>query len=190
MSFGFVLVRVRKGVLAHDMLRSVRGGSPLGNGNCEAARSEAGMSYELCIVRTVRARKGARWVGVLEYRVPPVVYRGGSLLGMQLFVCVLFPYPRTSTKTSQRHTLAGFRCASILIPALRGLCQNWPLGSDCLIVLVPGRLPSTTPRDRTSRNCPRDEYGDATTYDSCMNPEPGFRAGPGDPATGDLYDAT
>jgi hypothetical protein len=26
----------------------------------------AGMSCELCIVRTVQARKGARWVGVLE----------------------------------------------------------------------------------------------------------------------------
>jgi len=43
--------------------------SPQGNGNCEAG-SEAGMSYELCIVRTVRARKGARWVGVLEYGAP------------------------------------------------------------------------------------------------------------------------
>jgi len=40
-------------------------------------------------------------LGLLESRVPPVVYRGGSLLGMQLFVCVLFPYPRSSTKTSQ-----------------------------------------------------------------------------------------
>jgi len=57
-------------MLAHDMLRRVRGGSPLGNGNCGAARSEAGMSRVLCIVRTVRARMGARWVGVLEYGVP------------------------------------------------------------------------------------------------------------------------
>jgi len=53
-------------------------GETRGIGNCEAARSEAGMSRELCIVRTVRARKGARWVGVLEYRVTPVVYRGGA----------------------------------------------------------------------------------------------------------------
>jgi len=39
---------------------------------------------------------------------------------------------------------------------------------------------SNNPRDRTSRNCPRDEYGEATAYGSYMNPEPGFRAGPGD----------
>ena len=68
-------------MLAHGMLRRVRGGSPLGNGNCGAARSEAGMSRELCIVRTVRARKGARWVKVLEYRVPPVLYKGGVPTG-------------------------------------------------------------------------------------------------------------
>jgi len=68
---------VKKSPAARDIKRYIRGGSPLGNGNCEAARSEAGMSRELCIVRTVRARKGARWVGVLEYRVPPVLYRGG-----------------------------------------------------------------------------------------------------------------
>jgi len=29
---------------------------------------------------------------MLEYRGPPVVYRGGCLLGMQLFVCVLSYY--------------------------------------------------------------------------------------------------
>ena len=57
------------------------------------------MSREICIVHTVRARS-AGWVGVLEYRVPPVVYRGGCPLGMQLCFCVLFPYPRISTKTS------------------------------------------------------------------------------------------
>jgi len=57
-------------MLAHGMLRSARDVSRLGNGNCEVTRSEAGMSSELCIVRTVRARKGARWVGVLEFRVP------------------------------------------------------------------------------------------------------------------------
>ena len=34
------------------------------------------------------------------YRVPPVLYRGGCPLGMQQF-CILFPYPRISTKTSQ-----------------------------------------------------------------------------------------
>ena len=39
---------------------------------------------------------------------------------------------------------------------------------------------SNNPRDRTSRNCPRDEYDEATAYDSYMNPEPSFRAGPGD----------
>jgi len=39
---------------------------------------------------------------------------------------------------------------------------------------------SNNPRDRTSRNCPRDEYDEATAYDSYMNSEPGFRAGPGD----------
>ena len=39
---------------------------------------------------------------------------------------------------------------------------------------------SNNPRDRTSRNCPRDDYDEATTYDSYMTPEPGFRAGPGD----------
>ena len=88
-----------------DLLRQVRGGSLLGNGNCEAARSESGTSRELCIVRTVRARKGARWVGVLEYRVPPVLYRGGCPLGMQLCVCILFPYPRISTGN---FTLRGF----------------------------------------------------------------------------------
>ena len=38
---------------------------------------------------------------LLEYWVPPVVYRGGYPLRMQLCVCVLFPYPRISTKTSQ-----------------------------------------------------------------------------------------
>ena len=101
--------RVKKSPAAREIKRYIRGGSPLGNGNCEAARSEAGMSRELCIVRTVRARKGARWVGVLEYRVPPVVYRGGSLLGMQLFVCVLFPYPRISTKTSQTNAQCRFQ---------------------------------------------------------------------------------
>ena len=82
-------------------------GETRGNKNCEAARSEAGMSRELCIVRTVRARKGARWVGVLEYRVPPVLYRGGCPLGMQLCVCILFPYPRISTKTSHEFPLMG-----------------------------------------------------------------------------------
>ena len=91
---------MKKSPTAREIKRYIRGGSPLGNGNCGAARSEAGMSRELCIVRTVRARKSARWVGVLEYRVPPVVYRGGCPLGMQLCVCVLFPYPRISTKTS------------------------------------------------------------------------------------------
>jgi len=40
-----------------DMLRRVRGGSRLGNGNCEAARSEAGMSYESWIVRTRESKK-------------------------------------------------------------------------------------------------------------------------------------
>ena len=55
--------------LSHEIKRYKRGVSPLGNGNCEAG-SEAGMSCELCIVRTVRARKGARWVGVLEYGAP------------------------------------------------------------------------------------------------------------------------
>ena len=41
---------------------------------------------------------------MLEYRGAPVVYRGGCPLGMQLFVCVLFPYPRIriSTKTTYR----------------------------------------------------------------------------------------
>jgi len=39
---------------------------------------------------------------------------------------------------------------------------------------------STNPRDRTSRNRSRGEYDEATAYDSYMNPEPGFRAGPGD----------
>ena len=89
---------VKKSPAAREIKRYIRGGSPLGNGNCEAARSEAGMSRELCIVRTVRARKGARWVGVLEYRVTPVLHRGGCPLGMQLCVCVLFPYPRISTE--------------------------------------------------------------------------------------------
>ena len=36
------------------------------------------------------------------------------------------------------------------------------------------------PRDRTSPNCPRNKYDEATAYDSYMNPELGFRAGPGD----------
>ena len=61
---------VKKTAAANEMKRLNRGVSRLGNRNCEAARSEAGIGYELCIVRTVRARKGARWVGVLEYRVP------------------------------------------------------------------------------------------------------------------------
>ena len=39
---------------------------------------------------------------------------------------------------------------------------------------------SNNPRDRTSRNRSRDEDDEATAYDSFMNPEPGFRAGPGD----------
>ena len=50
--FGFVLVRVR--------VRESTGKWEL----------RAGVSYELCIVRTVRAQKGARWVGVLEYWAP------------------------------------------------------------------------------------------------------------------------
>jgi len=45
--------RVKKTAAANEMKRHNRGVSRLGNGNCEAARSEAGMSYELCIVRTV-----------------------------------------------------------------------------------------------------------------------------------------
>jgi len=32
--------------------------------------------------------------GARPYRAPPVVYRGGYPLGMQLCVCVLHPYPR------------------------------------------------------------------------------------------------
>ena len=40
-----------------DMLRRVRGGSRLGNENCEAARSEAGMSYESWIVRTRESKE-------------------------------------------------------------------------------------------------------------------------------------
>jgi len=39
---------------------------------------------------------------------------------------------------------------------------------------------SNIPRDRTSRNCPREEYDEAAAYGSYMIPEPGFRAGPGD----------
>ena len=52
---------VKKTALSHEMKRYNRGVSPRGNGNCEAE-----MSNELCIVRTVRARKGAQWVRVLE----------------------------------------------------------------------------------------------------------------------------
>ena len=100
---------VKKTAAANELKRQYSGVSRLGNGNCEAARSEAGMSYELCIVHTVRARKGARWVGVLEYRVPPVLHRGGCPLGMQLCVCVLFPYPRISTKTSQTNGQCRFQ---------------------------------------------------------------------------------
>ena len=55
--------------LSHEIKRYKCGVSPLGNGSCDAG-SEAGMSYELCIVRTVRAGKGASWVGVLEYGAP------------------------------------------------------------------------------------------------------------------------
>jgi len=113
---------VRKSPTAREIKRYIRGGSPLGNGNCVAARSEAGMSRELCIVRTVRARKGAKWVGVLEYRVPPVLYRGGCPLGMQLCVCVLFPYPRISTKTS--HLIVSMT-SPILIWAQSPLWGKW-----------------------------------------------------------------
>ena len=41
-------------------------------------------------------------LGLLEYRVSPVVYRGGCPLGMQLCVCILFPSPRVYLRqTSQ-----------------------------------------------------------------------------------------
>jgi len=60
------------------------------------------MSYELyelyelyasCAPCEHRRAQGGWEVGVLEYRVPPVVYRGGCPLCMQLCFCVLFPYP-------------------------------------------------------------------------------------------------
>ena len=49
---------------------------PQGNGNCEAG-SETGMSYEFMHRAHRASTEGARWVGVLEYGAPPVVYRGG-----------------------------------------------------------------------------------------------------------------
>jgi len=45
---------------------------------------------------------------------------------------------------------------------------------------APSTFNNPNPRDRTSRNCPRDEYDEAAAYESYMNPEPVFRAGPGD----------
>ena len=48
---------------AHEMKRHNSGVSPQGNGNCEAARSEAGMSYELCIVRIRESTEGRKMGG-------------------------------------------------------------------------------------------------------------------------------
>ena len=39
---------------------------------------------------------------------------------------------------------------------------------------------SNTPHGYSNRNNYRSEHGEETAYGSYMNPEPGFRAGPGD----------
>ena len=62
--------------------------------------------------------------------------------------------------------------------------ESWGLAAHCGARLQLDRRclvgAFNNPRDRTSRNCPRDEYDEATAYDSHMNTELGFRAGPGD----------
>jgi len=87
-------------------------------------------------------------VGVLEYWVPPVVYRGGYPLGVQLCVCVLFPYPRISTKTSQLFVLylltidsdaalvsSTFEIKHSINFESRWLLPVWPFG-DLRIILL------------------------------------------------------
>ena len=144
------------------------------------------MSYESCA--PVRARKGARRVGVFEYRVPPVVYRGGWPLGMQLCVYVLCTVPLSlSTHLDQNFTNADVTTPEPHTNRLlhRTLEAGGSINKSTKKVFKSLVQAPNAPRDQSQHPRASSDYDEETAYESYMNPEPGFQSGPGDAVDAD-----